>query len=125
MTHKAFDDVWARPEQRKRTFYHAVASNGNQNIRGSARDKFTHAVIPYNEMNYPNEMVYAFYSGDKERADTLCKRLNNNSYNAFEWEVVEVKKITEREANQLKRLEKKRFAEWHEKERNLINVSNP
>jgi len=103
-----------------RVYYLGVASNGAQVIRGSCDDRYSHAVMGTSPMRYPNELLYGTFHA---RLDLAKRQLtsnynwkNKNPENDYladrEWEVVELKKITAKEARQIKKLDSKLYKEW-------------
>lgn len=94
-----------------RTYYHAVASNGAQALRGSHDDRYTHAVVMV-KVDYPNQLSWATFHGSEQ----LAKRQITNNRNwqkksieqgstygtDREWEVVKLEKITAKEFRAIK-----------------------
>ena len=106
-----------------RTYYLAVASNGAQVLRGSADDKYTHAVVNL-KMLYPNAITYGTFHARDELAKRQCtsnknakKRYSNNSWG--NWEVVTLQYVTAKQAREIKKADMKRYAEWRLKENEL------
>jgi hypothetical protein len=112
-----------RYEKKPRVYYFVEASNGGRLIRGSWRDMYSHAVIACpKELNYENEISYGSFHSSKQLAERSKKSWENyqkkagSNYEGMTWEVVEVKKITAKEARQLKNADRKALKAWREKQ---------
>ena len=108
-----------------RTYYHAVATNGAQALRGSGDDRYTHAVV-MTIINYPNELNWAtFHSSEQLAKRQLTSNRNwlkksieggSNYYgNNREWEVVPLKKITAKEYRAIKKEDQVALNEYTKK----------
>jgi hypothetical protein len=111
-------------QRKPRTYYHAVATNGAQALRGSGDDRYTHAVV-MTLINYPNEISWATFHSSEQ----LAKRQitsnrnwqkksdeNGSTYGTGrEWEVVELKKITAREVRAIKKADQIAMNEYTKK----------
>ena len=99
-------------QRKPRTYYHAVATNGTQALRGSGEDRYTHAVV-MTTTNYPNELSWATFHGSKQLAlrqlvtnENWQKKSEENGSRYWEnreWEVVELKKISAKEFRAIKK----------------------
>ena len=114
-----------RGYQRKpRTYYHAVALNGAQALRGSGEDRYTHAVVMV-QINYPNELSWATFHSSKPLATRQLvsnenwqkKSIENGStYGSNrEWEVVPLKKVSAKEFRAIKVADRKANTEYTKK----------
>ena len=83
-----------------RTYYLAVASTGARAIRGSARDKFTHAFMP-TDTDYKGQLVWGAFSSSEELAKRHLTRAKNQGYENYE--VVPLTKISAREVRAIKK----------------------
>jgi hypothetical protein len=111
-------------QRKPRTYYHAVALNGAQALRGSGEDKYTHAVVMVN-VNYPKELSYATFHSSKQLATRQLitnenwqkKSIAQGSswWEGREWEVVELKKISAREYRAIKKADSKACDEYTKK----------
>ena len=92
-------------KQQTRTYYHAVASDGSQAVRGSGQDKYTHAVVQTSPM-YKGELSWATFHGSLQLAKRqLTSNINwtKKSNRDETYEVVELKKVTAKEVRQIKK----------------------
>jgi hypothetical protein len=99
-------------QRKPRTYYHAVALNGAQALRGSGEDRYTHAVVMV-QINYPKELSYATFHSSKQLASRQLvtnenwqkKSISEGSswWEGREWEVVELKKISAKEFRAIKK----------------------
>jgi hypothetical protein len=113
-------------QRKPRTYYHAVATNGAQALRGSGEDRYTHAVV-MTTTNYPNELSWATFHGSEQLAKRQLTTNNNykktasgetgyySYYAVAEWEVVPLKKVSAREFRAIKTADKKASAEHTKK----------
>ena len=97
-----------------RTYYLAVGSNGVIGLRGSWRDMYSYACLNTTK-SYDNQIGWASFHSTKqyaERTKRNCEKWkDDNTY-----EVVELQKITAKEFNRLKRLDKKSYKQFREQE---------
>jgi hypothetical protein len=110
--------------KKPRTYYHAVALNGAQALRGSGEDRYTHAVVMV-QINYPNELSWATFHSSKQLAtrqlvsnENWQKKCveNGSTYGSNrEWEVVQLKKVTSKEFRAIKIADKKANTEYTKK----------
>jgi hypothetical protein len=110
---------------RPRTYYHAVATNGAQALRGSHDDRYSFAVV-MTSINYPNELSWATFHGSEQ----LAKRQATNNRNwqkksiaqgstyetNREWEVVKLEKITAKQYRDIKNADRKANNEYVKKQ---------
>jgi hypothetical protein len=99
-------------QRKPRTYYHAVATNGTQALRGSGEDRYTHAVVMV-EVNYPNELSWATFHASEQLAKRQITTNRNwqkkseesgSTYGTGrEWEVVPLKKISAKEFRAIKK----------------------
>jgi len=97
-----------------RVYYHAVASNGAQALRGSGYDRYTHAVV-MTTINYPNELSWATFHASEQLAKRQIttnrnyqKKVSDSDYwSNREWEVVPLKKVTAKEFRAIKKADSK------------------
>ena len=111
-------------ERKPRTYYHAVASNGAQAVRGSEEDKYTHAVV-ITTINYPNELNSATFHGSEQLAKRQLTSNHNYQKKSLEggysywqnytWEVVPLKKITAKEYRAIKKADRLALDEYTKK----------
>jgi len=108
-------------ERQPRVYYLAVASNGQAVIRGSNRDKYTHAVVTCEtRIQYPNQLTGGSFHINEKLAERQAKsnrkwqslRPNNPYYKNLSWEVVSVQKIPAKDARRLKKLNLKEYEVW-------------
>lgn len=107
-----------------RTYYVAVATNGAQALRGSAEDRYSHAVV-MTAINYPNELSWATFHASEQLAKRQLtsninyqKKSNEGGYGYYtgrEWEVVPLKKITAREYRAIKKADRIALNEYTKK----------
>ena len=106
-----------------RTYYHAVATNGAQALRGSGRDVYSYAVV-MTSVNYPNELSWATFHATEQLAKRQAtsnrnyqKKAGDSDYwNNREWEVVPLKKITAQEYRAIKKADSKACDEYTKKQ---------
>ena len=111
-------------QRKPRTYYHAVALNGAQALRGSGEDRYTHAVVMV-QINYPNELSWATFHSSKQLATRQLvsnenwqkKSVENGStYGSNrEWEVVPLKKVSGKEFRAIKVADRKANTEYTKK----------
>ena len=109
-------------QREPRVFYHAVATNGAQALRGSGYDRYTHAVV-MTSVNYPNELSWATFHATEQLAKRQLttnrnyqKKVGDNNYwNNREWEVVKLEKITSQQYRAIKKADKKANDEYVKK----------
>jgi len=111
-------------QRKPRTYYHAVALNGAQALRGSGEDRYTHAVV-MTAINYPNELSWATFHSSKQLATRQLvsnenwqkKSVDNGStYGSNrEWEVVPLKKVSGKEFRAIKIADRKANTEYTKK----------
>ena len=107
-------------ERQPRVYYLAVASNGQAVIRGSNRDKYTHAVVTCTQLQYPNQITGGSFHINEKLAERQAKsnrkwqslRPDNPYYKNLSWEVVSVQKIPAKDARRLKKLNLKEYEVW-------------
>ena len=96
-----------------RIYYLAVGSNGVIGLRGSWRDVYSHACLNTTKY-YDNQIVgWASFHSTKEYAERT-KRNSDKWNDSQSYEVVELQKITAKEFNRLKRLDKKSYKQFSE-----------
>lgn len=108
-----------------RTYYHAVATNGAQALRGSHDDRYSHAVVMIN-LDYPNQLNWATFHGSEQLAKRQITNNRNwqkksiaqgSTYNTNrEWEVVKLEKITAKQYRAIKSADRKANNEWVKKQ---------
>lgn len=118
-------DVNTNYTYRPRTYYHAVASNGAQALRGSGEDRYTHAVV-MTTINYPNELSWATFHGSEQLAKRQITSNRNYQKQSIEggssywgnreWEVIPLKKITAKEYRAIKKADKKASDDYVKKQ---------
>lgn len=109
---------WTR---KPRTYYLAVTSTGLKFIRGSADDRYSHAVVCSKAPHFRPKQIET-YGWCHARLD-LAKR-NFNRYkkfsaeqdNEYEYELVELQKITAKEVRAIKKITKKEYKEHYEEQ---------
>ncbi len=111
--------------RKPRTYYHAIATNGAQALRGSGEDRYTHAVVQV-KINYPKELSWATFHGSKQLAQRQLVTNENWQKKSIEsgasywtegreWEVVELKKISAKEYRAIKKADSKALDEYTKK----------
>ena len=114
-------------EKKPRTYYLAKASNGQMVVRGSNRDKYTHAVVWVSqEHKYPNQIVNGSFHKTQELAHKSKVSYDNWTKNSQQeccraYEVVPVEKIPAKEVSRLKKLDKKSYQEYVESYNSIVN----
>jgi hypothetical protein len=116
-------DVNTNYSYKPRTYYHALASNGAQAVRGSHDDRYTHAVV-MTSISYPNQLSWATFHGSEQLAKRQItsnrnyqKKAGDSHYwNNREWEVVPLVKITAQQYRAIKKVDSKANTEWTKKQ---------
>lgn len=111
-------------QRKPRTYYHAVATNGAQALRGSGEDRYTHAVV-ITTINYPKELSWATFHGSKQLAlrqlvtnenwQKKSEETGSRYWENREWEVVELKKISAKEFRAIKKADQIALDEYTKK----------
>lgn len=113
----------SRWQKQSRVFYLATASNGAQAIRGSSKDCYTFAclwVSSSGELVYDNQLVNATFHRDErlaKRQQTQFQNLakeGNQYWQGYNYEVVQLKKITSKEVRLLKKLNRKGYEQMRQ-----------
>lgn len=102
-----------------RVYYLAQGSNGVIGLRGSWKDVYSYACLNTTK-SYDNQIGWASFHSTKqyaERTKRNCVKWHDSTY-----EVVELQRITAKEFNRLKRLDKKSYKQFREQE--LITGGN-
>jgi len=112
-------------QRNPRIYYHAVASNGAQALRGSGRDVYTYAVVQI-DINYPNELSWGTFHATEQLAKRQATSNSNWQKKSIEngstygsnrkWEVVPLKKITAKEYRAIKKADLQANKEWTKKQ---------
>jgi hypothetical protein len=113
---------WIR---KPRTYYLAVTSTGLKFVRGSGDDKYTHAVVCSKAPHFRPQQIET-YGWCHSRFDLAkrnfnrYKKFNEEEENEYEYELIELQKITAKEVRQIKKITKKEYKEHYEQ----FNVQN-
>jgi len=112
-------------QRKPRTYYHAVATNGAQALRGSGEDRYSHAVV-MTTINYANELSWATFHGSEQLAKRQVTSNRNYQKQSIEggssywgnreWEVVPLKKISAKEYRAIKKADSKANDEYIKKQ---------
>jgi len=110
-------------ERPQRVFYLATTSTGYKFVRGSWIDKYSHAVVCSKAPHFrPNQIeTYGWCHGRKDLADRNFKRMkkfDDDNGNEYAHELIELVKITAKEARAIKKEAKKQYEQWREEQRN-------
>jgi hypothetical protein len=104
---------WTR---KPRTYYLATTSTGMKFVRGSGTDCYTHAVVCSKSAHFrPNQVeTYGTCHGREDLAKRTFNRYKKHSSTDWEYELVELVKITAKEVREIKKQTKKEYNEWRE-----------
>jgi len=107
-----------------RTYYLATASNGLKFVRGSSEDKYSHAVVcsksPYHLANQVE--TYGTCHGRYDLAKRTFNSYNKNIQEGWEYELVELVKVTAKEVRAIKKAQ--RLSEVQNNQRTETEQSN-
>jgi hypothetical protein len=111
------DVSWTR---KPRTYYLATTSSGKKFVRGSATDCYTHAVVCDKSPHFrPNQIeTYGTCHGREDLAKRTFNRWKKETSLDWEWQLVELVKITAKEVREIKKQTKKEYNEWREENKN-------
>jgi len=102
-----------------RTYYLAITSTGLKFIRGSHDDRYTHSVVCIKAPHFRPEQIET-YGWCHARLDLAQRNFNRQKKfsaeqnNNYEYELVELQKITAKEVREIKKQAKKQYKKWAE-----------
>ena len=103
--------------RKPRTYYLATTSTGMKFLRGSWQDVYSHAVVCSKSPHFRPHQVETY--GSCSSRENLAKRSFNrhkkHPQEGWEWELIELQKVTAQEFRAIKRASKKEW-EQHRKE---------
>jgi hypothetical protein len=109
-------------ERPKRVFYLATTSTGYKFVRGSWIDKYTHAVVCSKAPNFRPDQIETYGSchARKDLAQRNFNRLQkfNRGEFGYEYELIELVKISAKEVRAIKKQSKNEYEQWREEQRN-------
>jgi protein tyrosine phosphatase len=100
-----------------RTYYLATTSTGLKFIRGSHDDRYTHAVVCTKAPHFKPEQIET-YGWCHARKDLAVRNFNKQKKfsaeqdNKYEYELIELQKITAKEVREVKKQAKKQYQQW-------------
>jgi hypothetical protein len=102
-------------EKKPRVYYLATTTNGMKFVRGSWKDRYTHAVVCSQSEHFrPNQIeTWGTCHGRLDLAQRTFNRYNKTQYTS-RYELVEFVKITAKEFRAIKRQTKKEYQEYRE-----------
>ena len=104
-----------------RTYYKATASNGAVALRGSWNDTRTHASIKVEtQILYENQLTCASFHVSEKYAQQATNRANKYYDGKIMFECVKLERISAKEYNRLKRLERKHLKQFREKRTAIV-----
>ena len=104
-------------ERKPRTYYIATTSTGLKFIRGSHDDRYTHAVVCTKAPHFKPEQIET-YGWCHARKDLAVRNFNKQKKfsaekdNKYEYELIELQKITAKEVREVKKQAKKQYQQW-------------
>ena len=104
---------WTR---KPRTYYLATTSSGMKFIRGSGEDCYTHAVVCNKSPHFRPKQIetYGTCHGRFDLAKRTFNRWQKVADSNWEWEMVELVKITAKEVREIKKQTKQEYKEWRD-----------
>ena len=106
-------------ERKPRTYYIATTSTGLKFIRGSHDDRYTHSVVCTKAPHFRPEQIET-YGWCHARKDLAIRNFNRQKKfsaeqdNKYEYELIELQKITAKEVRKIKKLQKQQWQQWQD-----------